>query len=164
MQLRVWMRKAGEVGGAVFSRSLLNKFSTAGLFAVMLLSFAVAGATAQSSESSHLPTSTRLTVTPADATGRTTLTIKVIGGDRGIPSGAVTLSNGTSSLGPSSLGSVLLDENGTATFRVATATAQQITAIYEGDSSFDASSSLTLAVPAASTVPTFTLSATPTNI
>jgi Bacterial Ig-like domain (group 3) len=151
------MRIASCVCGAAGSRRFVGRFLTgvAGLLLVL-----AGGARAQEPQQlGHLPTSTRLAVAAGAASGQATLTVKVIGGDRGVPTGAVTLSSGSSSLG-----SRLLDENGTATFEVAGAVAQQVTAVYRGDGSFDASSSPATAVPAASAVPTFTLSAAPTTL
>ncbi|HEY0758871.1 MAG TPA: Ig-like domain-containing protein [Acidisarcina sp.] len=139
----------------------------AGLVASLLL----AGASAQ--QAGHLPTTTQLAVGAGDAasgaggrlaagsgSGVSIFTIKVSGGDRGVPSGTVRLSDGVASLG-----SVLLDETGSATYRASTAAGRErVTAIYEGDASFDPSSSLTVAAPAASTTPTFTLAGTPTTL
>ena len=157
------MHKAGKFGGAGLSRtysgrsffSMLRSF--AGACAVVVLSLVAAGASAQ--PSGHLPTTTQLSASQESDGSRTTFTVRVLGGDRGVPSGAVSLSDGTNSLG-----SALLDEKGAASFTASTATAQRITAIYEGDGSFEPSSSLTLGVSAASTVPTFSLSGSPTTL
>lgn len=158
------MHKAGAVQGAMRSRSMFGLLfktlrkapSLCALFTLPAL--LLASASAQQATAAHFPSTTHLSAI-TDEAGRATFQVKVEAGDRGVPSGAVTLSSGRSSLG-----SVLLDENGEATYTAAVGDPEQVTAVYEGDGSFNASSSLTVAVPAASTLPTFTLSATPTTL
>jgi hypothetical protein len=113
----------------------------------------------------HTPTTTTLSATPSSATAGTAVnlsaTVAEVGGT-GVPTGAVTFKDGTTSLG-----SMTLNGTAIAVFTTSTLTvgAHSITAAYGGDaangSSTSTAASVTVTAPAA---PTVTIGVAPASI
>lgn len=131
--IRHWVKTAGR-SATVFSMA-----------AVILLGTAftpVATAQADSSAEARLaPTTTQLSIAASEGDSRTgaTFTVHVMGvGSSAVPAGSVSLK-----MGDVSLGSVVLDENGYATYKVDAIAQgrQQIVATFNGSPAFAASSS-----------------------
>jgi len=120
----------------------------------------VIGVIAPMAHASGVSTATTLNVTTHDLGGRTKATVKVsVAGDDGLPAtGAVSILEGTKTLA-----GVALDSDGLATANVTLAGgAHALRAVYTGDTTHTASTSITQNVQAqAGTTPGFTLSLTP---
>ena len=120
----------------------------------------VIGVIAPMAYASSVSTATTLNVTAHDSGGRTKATVKVsVAADDGLPaSGAVSILEGTQTLA-----GVVLDSDGLATANVTLAGgAHALRAVYTGDTTHTASTSVTQSVQAMTgSSPSFTLSLTP---
>jgi hypothetical protein len=125
---------------------------------------------AHSQQAEKIPTQIALSTSGAEGQARNSATFTVqvtVAGQKSsdaasTPTGSVSFMNGEHSIG-----AAFLDDQGRATLRVAALPAgeQEITAVYQGDDSFEAASSGPAAVTAAATgVPGFTLTASNSSL
>ena len=163
------LRKGSEVN---LSASRIRTVFPGSILRSMLLALFVLTSlqAAHSQQAERIPTRIALNTSGAEGPARNgaTFTVQVTGADgkssdaASTPTGSVSFMNGEHSIG-----AAFLDDQGRATLSVAALPAgeQKITAVYQGDDTFEAAGSTPAVVTAEATgVPGFTLSASNTSL
>ena len=161
----VVQRKGSEDNpSASLTQSAQPIFPLRPLLLALVAFFSFHAANCQQAE--RIPTHINLTASAAEGPARTgaTFTVQVAGPETtsAVPTGSVSFMNGERSIG-----AAFLDSQGRVTYSVAALPAgeQKITAVYQGDDNFEATSSAPAVVNAeASGVPGFTLTASNSSL
>lgn len=167
------LRKGSEVN--LSASRIRSAFPSWVLRSMLLTIFALTSfQVAHSQQSERIPTRIALNASGAEGPARNSATFTVQVTDAGqkssessdgaasVPTGSVSFMNGEHSIG-----AAFLDDQGRATLSVAALPGgeQKITAVYQGDDSFEAATSTPAAVtPEATGVPGFTLSASTSSL
>ena len=157
--IRHWAKTTGH-SATVFSIAAVKMLAVGSAFSPVALADADPAAQAKLA-----PTTTQLSIDSSEGDSRTaaTFTVHVMGlGTSATPAGSVSLK-----MGDVSLGSVVLDENGYATYKVEAVTQghQQIVATFNGSSAFASSTSPVRALDSvASGLPDYTFAADKTAL
>jgi hypothetical protein len=157
--IRHWAKTTGR-SATVFCMAAVTMLAWGTAFAPVALAEASSGA-----EANLAPTTTQLSIDSGEGDSRTraTFTVHVMGvGTSATPAGSVSLK-----MGDRSLGSVVLDENGYATYKVDAVAQgrQQIVATFNGSGAFASSTSPVRAIDSVTSgLPDYTLTADKTAL